>query len=670
MPSSIQDRIDELDHLINHHNYQYYVLDSPEISDAEYDRLVRELQRLESENPQLVLPDSPTQRVGGKRLDTFAPVTHSLPMLSLDNALNNAEIAEFDERTKRSLGLLEIEYVCEPKLDGLAVELVYEKGRLVTASTRGDGLVGENVTQNVRTIKSVPLVLRKNVNIAPERLEVRGEVILDSAAFAKLNQDREQKGEAAFANPRNAAAGSLRQLDPQITAGRPLDLFCYGVGQYSGFPLSSQMHLLETLRALGFKVNPLIRICRGVDDVKQYHFDMLERRDTLAYDIDGIVVKVNSFEQQTELGIKTKSPRWAIAFKFPARQETTQILDIIVQVGRTGAMTPVAVMKPVQVGGVEVSRATLHNQDEINRKDIRIGDRVVVQRAGDVIPEIVQVIVSKRTGIEKIFLLPETCPVCGSDAVRLEGEVVQRCINASCPAQVKERIYHFASKNAMDIDGLGEKLADQLVEAGMVHDISDLYYLRREQLAALERMAEKSADNIIRAIESSKERPLDRVLFALGIRFVGEHVARVLVRAFGSMEALQRAARDELQKVFEIGPQVAESVVDFFASPQNVAVIHRLQQAGVQMAPLRDKNTEKPLAGKTFVFTGSLTTLSRKEAQDLAEQLGARTVTSVSKNTDFVVAGEKAGSKLTKAEELGIHILTEEEFKKMAGLAE
>jgi DNA ligase (NAD+) len=668
MPPSSKDRINELCQIINHHNYQYYVLDAPEIPDAEYDRLMRELQQLESKNSHYVTPDSPTQRVGGKRQEAFEPVTHSLPMLSLDNALNEEEMAEFDERVKRSLGLTEVEYVCEPKIDGLAVELVYENGRLITASTRGDGLVGENVTQNVRTIKSVPLVLRPFDGHPPERLEVRGEVILGVKAFQNLNLEREKKGDPTFANPRNAAAGSLRQLDPQISAGRPLDIFCYSVGLYSGIDWSSQWQLLETLRALDLKVNPLVRRCRGLEAVKQYHRDMLESRDSLAYEIDGIVAKVNSFEQQSALGIKTKSPRWAIAFKFPARQETTQIVDIIVQVGRTGAMTPVAVMKPVQVGGVEVSRATLHNQDEIDRKDIRIGDWVVVQRAGDVIPEIVQVIPSKRTGAEKKYVLPGTCPVCGSTAVRLEGEVVQRCINASCQAQVKERIYHFASKSTMDIDGLGEKLVDQLVEAGLVHDVCDLYDLRKDQLVALERLAEKSADNLLRAIDASRKRRLDRVLYALGIRFVGEHVARVLVGAFGSIEALQQASKDELQQVYEIGPQVAESVVDFFASPQNATVIHRLQQAGVEMTPLPVENNEKPLMGKTFVFTGSLSSLSRKEAQEAAERLGARAAGSVSKNTDFVVAGEEAGSKLAKAEELGIPILTEEEFKKMAGL--
>ena len=667
MSQSVQEQIEKLRQAINYHNYRYYVLDDPQISDAEYDRLMRELLRLEQENPQLVTPDSPTQRVGGSRLEAFEPAPHTLPMLSLDNALNDGEMAEFDERTRRSLGVDAVEYVCEPKLDGLAVELVYENGRLTLASTRGDGLVGEKVTQNIRTIKSVPLMLLTSGN-PPQRLEVRGEVILGIEAFEKLNRERAQKGEPTFSNPRNAAAGSLRQLDPQITAERPLDLFCYGVGQFEGLELYSQWQLLQQLARLGFKVNPFVRLCQGLRAVKGYHLEMLQRRSTLPYEIDGIVVKVNSFDQQATLGVKTKSPRWAIAFKFPARQETTQVLDIIVQVGRTGALTPVAVMKPVQIGGVEVSRATLHNQDEIDRKDVRIGDWVVVQRAGDVIPEIVQVIDSKRTGAEKKFVLPFHCPVCGSETVRLEGEAVQRCINASCPAQVKERIYHFASKNAMDIEGLGEKMVEQLVDAGLVHDVADLYTLRKEQLVTLERMGDKSAENLLQAIEASKSRPLDRLLFGLGIRFVGEHIARVLVRAFNSIDALARATKEELQAVHEIGPQAAESIIDYFASPQNLSLIQRLQAFGVNMAPKQEQTVAKPLAGKTIVFTGTLSTLSRKEAQDLAESLGARAASSVSKKTDFVVAGAEAGSKLTQARKLGVEILTEDEFRKLAGL--
>lgn len=668
MSSNVEQRIHELRQQIEHHNYLYYVLDQPEISDAEYDRLMRELTELEQQHPELITPDSPTQRVGGKRLEAFAPVEHSVPMLSLDNSLNEDEIVEFDQRLRRNLGSATIEYVCEPKLDGLAVELVYENGSLSVASTRGDGLIGEDVTQNIRTIKSVPLRLRSLNGDVVSRIDVRGEVILSIAAFETLNRQREEQGEPPFANPRNAAAGSLRQLDPHITAQRPLDIFCYGVGRMEGLDISTQGELLQIFKQLGLKVNPLIRTCSGIDAVKAYHQEMLEQRETLAYEIDGIVVKVNDFALQDQLGIKTRSPRWAMAYKFPARQETTQIKDIIAQVGRTGALTPVALMEPVKVGGVEVSRATLHNQDEIDRKDVRIGDWVVIQRAGDVIPEVVKVITSKRTGGEKAYKLPDTCPVCGSETVRLEGEAAQRCINASCPAQVKERIYHFASKGAMDIDGLGEKLVDQLVDKQYVTNVADLYFLSKEQLAGLERMAEKSAENIIKAIEESKNRTVDRVLFALGIRFVGEHVARVLIRAFHSLDRLKDATQDDLMSVHEIGPQVAESVVDFISKDENLQMIERLKQGGVKMRPLQTSSQPKLLEGKTLVFTGALQTLSRSEAQKLTEQLGGRASSSVSKNTDFVVAGENAGSKLTKAEELGVAVISEDEFRKMAEL--
>jgi len=654
---------------IDYHNYRYYVLDDPEISDAQYDQLMRELIELEQAHPQMITLDSPTQRVGGERLQSLKPVEHSIPMLSLDNSLNEDEIVEFDERTRRTLKIKgDIEYVCEPKLDGLAVELVYENGLLVVASTRGDGSIGEDITANVRTIKSVPLRLLKHGLPIPQRLEVRGEVILDIRGFEQLNRQREEDREPTFANPRNAAAGSLRQLDPTITASRPLDMFCYGVGQYIGLECSSQWELLQALKKLGLKVNPLIRRVRGIDAVKSYHLDLLEKRESLPYEIDGVVVKVNDFEQQRQLGIKTKSPRWAIAYKFPARQEVTQIKDIIVQVGRTGALTPVAVMTPVHVGGVEVSRATLHNQDEIDRKDVRIGDWVVVQRAGDVIPEVVKVITSRRPQGTTPYKLPNKCPVCGSKAVRLEGEAALRCINAACPAQVKERITHFSSKGAMDIDGLGSKLVDQLVEKGLVRDIADLYDLTKEQISSLERMAEKSAENLLTAIENSKSRPLNRLLFGLGIRFVGEHVARVLVRAFHSMENLKTASKEELMAVHEIGPQVAESVVDFFAQPENLKILDRLKNAGVDIKPIKEETNENILAGKTIVFTGSLTSFTRKEAQELVERLGGRAASSVSKNTDIVVVGENAGSKAAKARELGVPIYSEQEFRQFVGI--
>ena len=539
---------------------------------------------------------------------------------------------------------------------------------MTVASTRGDGIIGENITANVRTIKSIPLALFTSELPAPARLEVRGEVIFDIYGFEQLNRRRQELGEPTFANPRNAAAGSLRQLDPTITAQRPLDMFCYGVGRHVGVEATSQWHILQSLKKYGLKVNPLVRLVRGLSAVKEYHAELLEQREALSYEIDGVVVKVNDFQLQRQLGVKTKSPRWAIAYKFPARQEVTQIQDIIVQVGRTGALTPVAVMTPINVGGVQVSRATLHNQDEIDRKDVRIGDWVVIQRAGDVIPEVVKVIKSRRTGETTPYTLPKYCPVCSSEAFRLEGEAALRCVNLACPAQVKERIYHFASKGAMDIDGLGNKLVDQLVEKERIRDISDIYYLSKADISELERMAEKSANNLLAAIESSKKQPLNRVLFALGLRFVGEHVARVLIKSFHSIDNIKKATKEELMAVHEIGPQVADSVVDFFKNKKNITIIEKLAKAGVEMKPVVEEKSEKRLAGKTIVFTGSLTTFTRKEAQELVDQLGGRAASSISKNTDFVVAGENAGSKMARAQQLGVDILTEQEFRKFVGL--
>ena len=662
MTSRPEERISELRDLIHYHNTRYYGLDDPEISDAEFDRLMRELFELEQQFPEFVTADSPTQRVGGAPAEAFPPAPHTVPMLSLDNALNEEEFLAFDQRTRRALGSdEEIEYVCEPKLDGLAVELVYIDGLFTLGSTRGDGYTGEEITRNLRTIKSIPLKLN---NAVPGRLEVRGEVILGIREFAALNRLRQERGEPLFANPRNAAAGSLRQLDARITASRPLAIFCYGIGQADALPFTAHSGMLDQFKRLGLRVNPLIKRVRGAGAVLAYHRAMSERREQLPYEIDGIVVKVDSVAHQEELGARSRSPRWAIAFKFPARQEVTQVLDIQVQVGRTGALTPVAIMQPVQVGGVTVSRATLHNQDEIERKDIRIGDWVVIQRAGDVIPEIVKVVDSRRTGSERPFLMPENCPVCGSRTVRPEDEAARRCINLSCLAQIKERIFHFAAKHAMEIDGLGEKLIDQLVEAGLVRDAADLYGLTREQLAGLDRMADKSAANVIAAIAASRTRPLERLLFALGIRHVGEHVARLLVEAFGSMERLMNARAEELMQVHEIGPQVAESVTSFFAMPENVKFIERLRQAGVEMAPSRGVNGDL-LAGQTFVLTGTLSSYTREEAEKLILALGGRPASSVSSKTSYVIAGEAAGSKLNKARALGIPVLNEAEFKEM-----
>ncbi|MFQ5823161.1 MAG: NAD-dependent DNA ligase LigA, partial [bacterium] len=526
-------KIEELREQLNYHNYRYYVLDDPEISDAEYDRLLRELQDLEKEFPELVTVDSPTQRVGAPPLEAFQTVSHTIPMLSLDNAFGDGEVREFDARLKRLLGTTEdIEYVVEPKIDGVAVELVYENRIFTVGSTRGDGYVGEDITQNLKTIKSIPMRLISREVPVPEIIEVRGEVYYSTSGFVKLNKERAAKGEPTFANPRNAAAGTLRQLDSNITAQRPLDIFVHSMGEVSGQNFSTHFEALTTFKKWGFRINPLITLCRGIESVIEQCSKIVEIREALDYEIDGAVIKVNSMELQARAGIRTRSPRWAVALKFEAKQETTQILNIVAQVGRTGALTPVAIMKPVKIAGVEISRATLHNQDEIDRKDVRIGDWVVVQRAGDVIPEVVKVNTSKRTGQEKKYQLPDKCPVCGSHVVRLAGEAAHRCQNLSCPAQLKEGIRHFASKGAMDIEGLGEKLVDQLVDNGLVNNVADLYTLTKEHLADLERMAEKSAQNIIDALESSKDVDLARFLYALGIRFVGEHVARVLAQEF------------------------------------------------------------------------------------------------------------------------------------------
>lgn len=662
---NIQNRINQLREQIIYHNYRYYILDDPEVSDIEYDRLLRELQKLETDFPQFITPDSPTQRVGAAPLTAFETVQHTLPMLSLDNGFEAGEIREFEERLKKLLLPLDaVEYVTEPKFDGLAVELVYENGVFTAGSTRGDGISGENITQNLRTIKSIPLKLLQKQTPAPERLEVRGEVVFSAKDFEKLNRQRQAAGESLFANPRNAAAGSLRQLDPRMTASRPLDIFFHSIGQIIGYNFDSHWQFLNALANWGLKVNPLRRLCKNLNDVFNFYHELLEQRVNLPYEIDGMVIKVNSFAQRKVIGIKTRSPRWAIAYKFPARQETTQILDIIAQVGRTGTLTPVAIMTPVNIGGVEVSRATLHNQDEIDKKDIRIGDWVVVQRAGDVIPEVIKVIDSKRNGTEKKYHLPDKCPVCGAHVVRLDGEAAHRCQNLSCPAQIKQQIRHFASRDAMDIEGLGEKLVDQLVESKLVQNAADLYFLKKEQWSKLERMADKSAQNIIDALGKSKNIKLGRFIFGLGIRFVGEHAARLLAGHFKSLEKLKRTTYDELLSIYEIGPQSAQSIIQFFAEPKNIAAIDRLLAAGIKITQ-EEATTTQLLAGKTFVFTGALEHLTRQEAEEKIISFGGRAASSVSKNTDFVVVGQDAGSKADKARELGLQILSEDEFEEM-----
>jgi DNA ligase (NAD+) len=659
-------RITELRDAINRHSYLYYVLDRPEISDAEYDALFRELEKLEKEFPDLVTSDSPTQRVGGAPLEKFSQVTHRIPMLSLDNANSLEEFrTNLDSRIKRELGLphdADIDYVCEPKMDGLAVELVYENGKLIAGSTRGDGYTGEDVTQNLKTVKSIPLSLA--TPNPPRLVEVRGEVYLPLAAFQRFNAERVEEGEATFANPRNAAAGSIRQLDPRITARRPLAIFCYAPGIVEGYRFASQSEFLATLRQWGLPVNPLIQECKGVGEVSDYYRKMSEQRETLPYEIDGVVVKVNPYRLQRELGEKTRSPKWAVAWKFPPRQAVTVIEDIVPQVGRTGVITPTAHLRPVEVSGVTVSRATLHNWEEMERKDIRIGDTVVVERAGDVIPAVVQVLTDKRRGGERPLPIPARCPECGSEVVKIPGEVAVRCMGLSCPAQIRESIIHFAARRAMDIEGLGEKYVEQLLRLGLMKNVADLYYLTRDDFMQFERMGDKLAENLLTAIEQSKHRELARFIFALGIRHVGEHTARLLATAFGSMEHLENATEEELLSIREIGPQVAQSIHTFFHNPENLRVIERLVAAGVTPT-VEEKRVGGKFTGKTFVFTGALTRFTRDEAKRLVEREGGHAAGSVSKKTDYVVAGAEAGSKLDKARELGVTVLSEEEFLAM-----
>jgi DNA ligase (NAD+) len=662
---AITKRVDKLCEEIEYHNYRYYILDQPEISDAEYDRLMKELEKLEEQYPELRSPNSPTQRVGASPLEEFEIVRHTIPMLSLANAFDETEAKDFDKRVKKFLGTSEeIEYVAEPKFDGLAVELVYERGQFVVGSTRGDGVNGENITQNLRTIKTIPLQLIRKEIAVPERLEVRGEVIMQLKRFKELNRRREERGEPPFANPRNAAAGSVRQLDPKITVERPLEIYLYALGEVRGWTFKTQSEVLNTLPKWGLRTNPHLRKCKNIEEVLDYYHEMNEKRETLPYEIDGTVIKVNSFDFQTRLGEIARSPRWALAFKFQPKQESTKIKDIKPQVGRTGALTPVALMEPVRVGGVEVSRATLHNQDEIDRLDVRIGDTVIIQRAGDVIPEVVQVITSKRTGKEKKFEMPSKCPVCGAEVIK--EEAIHRCIGLDCPAQLKGRIRHFASKRAMDIDGLGVKLINQLVDKGLVNDVADIYYIKKEQLVELERMADKSAQNIINAIEKSKTKPLAKFLYALGVRNVGETTAEDLARHFTRLDDFFRLSEEELMEVDGIGPEVAASVHRFFGDKKNKESIDRLKKAGVKVIEPKAKEKGK-LAGKTFLFTGALKDFARDEARTLVESMGATTASTVSKKVDFVVVGEDPGSKFDKAKELGIKTLTEEEFKKMIG---
>lgn len=656
-------RMTELAEMISYHDRRYYVEDSPEISDYEYDMLMKELAALEAEHPDLMLPNSPTQRVAGRPVDEFAQVEHRVSMLSLDNCYSEDELREHDRRVSKWLEGEPVEYVVELKIDGLGIALVYEEGVLVRGATRGDGSAGEDVTSNVKTIRSIPLRLDESSNL--RNAEVRGEVYLPLKGFRRLNKEREEAGQPLFANPRNAAAGSIRQLDPKVAASRPLDAIFYSLSYSSESMPETHSECLEALRKAGLKTSPVVQKLGNIDDVIRHIKDWESRRDEVDYEIDGMVVKVDSLDQQTRLGSTAKNPRWAIAYKFPAKQMTTKLLDIRVQVGRTGALTPVAVLEPVEIGGVTVSRATLHNEGEVERKGLLIGDRVLVERAGDVIPQIVKPILEARTGSERPFRMPSACPACGSEAVREEDEAVRRCYNASCPAQVKERLLHFCSRDAMDIEGLGPALIDQLVDAHKVDSVADLYALDYEALVSLEGVGDKSARNFLSAIDASRGKSFERLLFALGIRHVGFTTARDLAAHFGSMEALMSASVDDLSGVQGVGDVVAASVRGFFDNESNIALVESLKDLGISMTA--SKRTSGPLEGKTFIFTGELESMTRPEAGSVVESLGGNVSSSVTKATDFVVVGASPGSKADKARKMGKTILSEAEFLAMVG---
>ncbi len=656
-----QKRILALRREIEEHNYRYYVLDQPTLSDFEYDQKLKDLEQLENKHPEFADPHSPTQKVGGKPLDKFKKYKHRQAMLSLQNIYEASELIHLFDRWKKGLGE-SFALFGEPKFDGLAIELVYEKGKLVTAATRGDGETGEEVTENVKTIRSVPLNLRGKF---PSLLEVRGEILLQKKDFEKLNEERSKAGEPLFANPRNAAAGSIRQLDPKIAAQRRLDLFCHGVGTIQGVEIESHSEMLKQFSEWGLRINPLGKKLPNLAATEKFFTDMLDRRNALPYEIDGIVLKIDSHRDQKELGFVARSPRWAIAYKFPAIESNTELSDVLFQVGRTGAITPVAILKPVWVGGVEVSRASLHNEDQIQMLDLRIGDTVVIRRAGDVIPEVVSVVAAKRTGNEKKITFPAKCPSCDEKIFRHPEESAYRCANRSCPAQLAESIKHFASKRAMNIEGLGDKWIDQFLEKQLISRFSDLYDLKEKDLLELERQGERSAQKLIESIQRSKQTSLDRLLFALGIRFVGERTAELLAIHFGTLEKFMAATPEELPMVEEVGEKIAISISEFLSESKNIREIERLLKKGVNPVPLRQNTGSGALKGKTFVVTGTLPTLSRDEAEDWIRSHGGKVTGSVSKNTSYVVVGESPGSKLAKAQELGIKTISEAELKEL-----
>ena len=656
-----EQRIKEISSLLTQYGYEYYVLDQPTVPDSEYDRLMRELIDLEEKFPDLKTPDSPSERVGGAVLDMFEKVEHRTPMLSLGNAFNDQDLRDFDRRIRQAVGD-NISYVCELKIDGLAVSLRYEDGLFVQGATRGDGTIGEDITANLKTIKSIPLRLRQNVS-----LEVRGEAYMPKRSFEKLNQQKEENGEEPFANPRNAAAGSLRQLDPKMAAQRNLDVFLYGIGDVGASGVTSHSAGLDYLDTLGFKTNKERRNATNIDEVIEYVNGWVEKRPHLPYEIDGIVIKVDSLDQQNELGTTAKSPRWAIAYKFPAEEVVTTLIDIELSVGRTGVVTPTAILEPVKVAGTTVGRASLHNEDLIREKDIKIGDKVVVKKAGDIIPEVVNVLADQRTGQEVEFHMPSNCPECDSELVRLDGEVALRCINPKCPAQIREGLIHFVSRDAMNIDGLGEKVISQLFAEKLIEDVADLYKLTREQLLSLERMGEKSVSNLLNGIEASKNNSLEKLLFGLGIRHVGAKAAKTLAQQFGHMNKLQEATKEDLLAINEIGDKMADSIVSFFEQEEAQDLIDELTEYGVNMEykgarPVSPEESDSIFAGKTVVLTGKLEQLSRSEAKEKIEALGGNVAGSVSKKTHLVIAGEDAGSKLAKAQELGIEIWDEEQL--------